>query len=157
MPTLYCHKCGYNLTGLRENRCPECGSNHGCDQLQKDVVKAEEIDRTIFKSLLIFPILFALISFCPGSMAISAVIEFTDDWAFWVGVFLLLLMLPFVYGWTMGRDYIWAQRVLSKDSGNWQSWPFWACPALCAMLEIVLTTVYLIVCYLILQMPSMFM
>lgn len=24
--TLCCSKCGYDLTGLRENRCPECGA-----------------------------------------------------------------------------------------------------------------------------------
>ena len=24
-PTLHCPQCGYNLTGLAQNRCPECG------------------------------------------------------------------------------------------------------------------------------------
>jgi len=32
-PTLLCPFCGYNLSGLREARCPECGSSFTLDQL----------------------------------------------------------------------------------------------------------------------------
>jgi predicted Zn-ribbon and HTH transcriptional regulator len=28
-----CPNCGYNLTGLREARCPECGSQFTLDEL----------------------------------------------------------------------------------------------------------------------------
>jgi hypothetical protein len=31
--TIACPRCGYNLTGLREARCPECGSQYTIDQL----------------------------------------------------------------------------------------------------------------------------
>lgn len=30
---LPCPKCGYNLTGLRETRCPECGATYTLDEL----------------------------------------------------------------------------------------------------------------------------
>jgi hypothetical protein len=30
---LFCPKCGYNMTGLYEGRCPECGSRYTLDQL----------------------------------------------------------------------------------------------------------------------------
>jgi len=30
---LFCPRCGYNLTGLREARCPECGAQFTIDQL----------------------------------------------------------------------------------------------------------------------------
>ena len=30
---LPCPKCGYNLTGLRETRCPECGATYTVDEL----------------------------------------------------------------------------------------------------------------------------
>lgn len=30
---LPCPKCGYNLTGLREARCPECGATYTLDEL----------------------------------------------------------------------------------------------------------------------------
>ena len=31
--TILCPVCGYNLTGLREARCPECGGTFTLDQL----------------------------------------------------------------------------------------------------------------------------
>ena len=31
--TLFCPSCGYNMTGLYEARCPECGSQYTLDQL----------------------------------------------------------------------------------------------------------------------------
>ena len=42
---LFCPKCGYNMTGLYEARCPECGSRFTVDQLyasqKKETLEAE--------------------------------------------------------------------------------------------------------------------
>ncbi len=35
MSTLHCPECGYNLTGLPENRCPECGKDFDPEQLEE--------------------------------------------------------------------------------------------------------------------------
>lgn len=41
--TLACPICGYNLTGLRESRCPECGAGFTLDQLVASQARADEV------------------------------------------------------------------------------------------------------------------
>lgn len=42
---LFCPKCGYNMTGLYESRCPECGTRYTLDQLAA-AQKKETIENT---------------------------------------------------------------------------------------------------------------
>jgi rubrerythrin len=38
--TLTCPNCGYNLTGLREAKCPECGAAYTLDQLYASIAES---------------------------------------------------------------------------------------------------------------------
>ncbi len=44
--TVMCVKCGYNMTGLREPRCPECGTAYTVDELLKAQL-SEQADAAI--------------------------------------------------------------------------------------------------------------
>ena len=37
--TLFCPGCGYNLTGLIENRCPECGKTFDPEELRRRIAE----------------------------------------------------------------------------------------------------------------------
>ena len=41
-PTVLCPFCGYNLSGLREARCPECGASFTLDQLAASQPQRDE-------------------------------------------------------------------------------------------------------------------
>ena len=41
-PTVVCPFCGYNLSGLREARCPECGNSFTLDQLAASQPRRDE-------------------------------------------------------------------------------------------------------------------
>jgi len=41
-PTVVCPFCGYNLSGLREARCPECGANFTLDELAASQPQRDE-------------------------------------------------------------------------------------------------------------------
>ena len=40
----YCHECGYDLTGLRRNRCPECDTPFHPDEVRPSVMLSETDD-----------------------------------------------------------------------------------------------------------------
>jgi hypothetical protein len=44
MPASRCEQCGYDLRGLRESRCPECGSSFDPEELEDDESEKREED-----------------------------------------------------------------------------------------------------------------
>ena len=81
----HCSKCGYNLTGLSEFRCPECGTAFDLETKRKSAPSTERI----LTELLFLPLLFSLPSFCCGLIIL---LETTPGFfPLVVGVVLILL------------------------------------------------------------------
>jgi hypothetical protein len=61
MPPLYCPECSYNLTGLTEHRCPECGSAFDPDELVRKRAECTPVNALVLW-LFLAPIGFAAAS-----------------------------------------------------------------------------------------------
>lgn len=64
MATLYCPKCGYNLTALAENTCPECGEGFNPEQLVTDQLYASRYSVMAIFQLVLVPIALAIAFAC---------------------------------------------------------------------------------------------
>lgn len=68
MHTLYCPKCGYNLTGLTQNVCPECGGGFSRAELAAiGGIKYPSLGMPL-AVLLLPPIVFTVLSFMAFSI-----------------------------------------------------------------------------------------
>jgi len=67
MMTFFCPNCGYNLTGLPENRCPECGREFDPAQLAQQRRADARIGGVILRVLLV-PALCVIWGVVVGSM-----------------------------------------------------------------------------------------
>lgn len=61
MPTLYCPNCGYNLTALTQNVCPECGETFEPRQVRA-LQRIGITTRSVVLQLIFVPAGFALLS-----------------------------------------------------------------------------------------------
>jgi len=84
-----CAKCGYNLTGLTENRCPECGTPFDPDALKGAAPKKGPSSDRLLAELLLLPLLFTIPMFCCGFIVMASTSP--GFFAFLLGVLLLML------------------------------------------------------------------
>ena len=138
MPTLYCPKCGYNLTALTENRCPECGGVFYPRQLRA-LQRAGVSTRSVVLQLIFVPAGFALLStLCLFGVAIG-----TGGGAMLIFVGLMLMAAVTLHAVPLAKAFVRSRQL---REGSDAVGPFfrtaWPCVLLFIFAEAALTFAY---------------
>jgi hypothetical protein len=138
MSTLYCPKCGYNLTGLTENVCPECGG--AFDPRQVRALQRRGIStRSVVLQLIFVPAGFALLS----TLCLIGAATTGGEGASFIVAGLLLLGAVTLHAVPLSRAFVRSKQL--RDGGDNVSRFFrttWPCALLFIFAEAALTFGY---------------
>lgn len=117
--TLYCPDCEYNLTGLTENRCPECGKPFDPRDLVARMVETVSLGKAVL--LLMWPhlLILAAIVFAQLFQAMCLLL-----FVCFIAVVVLLFVEPFICDWLAQRAIILRPTAYKIQTPGRRKWHY---------------------------------
>lgn len=141
MPTLYCPKCGYNLHGLTENRCPECGEGFDREQLM-EVQRCSITTGSVVLQLVLVPL---GISAAVIALLFLGVATSSDPMGTLFSTFMVGGGIIFAHSLVLARPVVQAKHALvGRSNTSWMFRSVGPCFALFMAVEAALVLVYAI-------------
>ncbi len=134
MATLYCQNCGYNLSNLPENRCPECGEGFDPRELE-GLLRGAISTRSVVLQLIFVPALIAVLS--PLLLCGAIALDPVNSDAFTITVMVLIFLAGTVaHTYPLARKFIQAKKLRDgTDSVAWIFRKVWPCCILFTLVE----------------------
>tara|TARA_R110002111_G_scaffold150307_3_gene217245 strand:+ start:425 stop:877 length:453 start_codon:yes stop_codon:yes gene_type:complete len=133
-PTLYCPNCGYNLTGLTENRCLECGEEFDLARLRKQWANCITVRELILHMI--------VVSVCLALFAMLITV-FVFPFGLVIAV-VLLIGANFSHAGHLAKQYVHTRQY--RD-GTRNVPPWFRNVGLCALLFMLIETAFSFACY----------
>jgi len=149
MSTLYCPECGYNLTGLGGDRCPECGVGVDLRALAVWIAREPLRFREIVLLLLATPMLIGLAVFVLVILTaiVASLLTYSDSAINLTNAVMAVVStigLSVIDGCYLGRRVAGDRRCKTRASlKHRRCWPVWAYISLFSVIEVVLTSTLL--------------